>query len=495
MQASGVVDYASPSTPSKSQRLVSLDVFRGLVILAMLIVNNIGDNATTGYFWKHAGWVPMGWEQAWKMWFARAFKAEPPAQQIATLDAQIADLYAQCQRMPDAVNQIDLNYNFARIDAPTPPSPQAWQEEIRRKINEWSDTAMRYDTAVAERRITLAPWRHIPLFSHCTLADYVMPWFMLIIGVAIPFSVASAISRGISKQTMWLRTLRRAAMLVLLGWILCYFRDQFADSLYGKAPWSFTLGMDVLQLLGMAYLFARILYELPIKPRALLAGLLLVVHWALLKFYPQGDVPPGTFNQHFDAIGYIYDHWNTQNIGPIVVSFRGLLSVPPAAATMLTGTLIGDQLRREDFDPRKKVRGLVAWGMLMVLTGFLLAFDLPFNKPRWTPSYLLYTSGVGTVLLAVLYYLIDVKQRRRWTYPLVVFGTNAIALYFLSILAKVLLLNTPRVHGRPMIEVILSTLKNALGPWLGGWTFTILFIAIWWVILDQMYRRKVFWKL
>ena len=48
---------------------------------------------------------------------------------------------------------------------------------------------------------------------------------------------------------MWMRTVQRA-MLVALGWILCYFRDQFANSLYGKSPWTFSLGMDVLNCLG-----------------------------------------------------------------------------------------------------------------------------------------------------------------------------------------------------------------------------------------------------
>ena len=59
------IDYASPSTDKRTPRLLSLDVFRGLVILAMLLVNNIGNGATTGYFWKHADWVPMRWGAAW----------------------------------------------------------------------------------------------------------------------------------------------------------------------------------------------------------------------------------------------------------------------------------------------------------------------------------------------------------------------------------------------------------------------------------------------
>jgi predicted acyltransferase len=320
---------------------------------------------------------------------------------------------------------------------------------------------------------------------------------MLIIGVAIPFSVASSIAKQVPAGRMWMRVIRRAAVLVALGWILCYFRDEFAHSLYDGRPWRVTLGMDVLQLLGMGDLVARVLYELSAKPRAAVAVLLLVGHWALLRFYPQGTVPRGTFTQQYNALDFIYDRWNTQNIGPMNISFRGLLSIAPAAATMLIGTLIGDHLRRHDVAPRMKVRRLVLWGAILAVIGFVWAFDLPFNKPKWTPCYLLWCSGVGTILLATLYNVIDVHNARRWTYPLVVFGANALALYFGSILFKVLLLNTPRVGpGRvPLIEFILSTFKARIGMWLGGWMFTIVFIAFWWVVMDQLYRRKIFLKL
>src|SRR6185436_20987895 len=130
--------------------------------------------------------------------------------------------------------------------------------------------------------------------------------------------------------------------------------------------------------------------------------------------------------QQFNAITYIYERWNEKEIGPIILNFRGVLSVTPAAATMLLGTLVGDLLRRDDIEPRRKAMSLVKWGVVMSMIGFLWAFDLPFNKPRWTPCYLIWCSGVGTLILALLYHLIDVRNVRRWTYPLVVFGTNAI---------------------------------------------------------------------
>ena len=142
---------------------------------------------------------------------------------------------------------------------------------------------------------------------------------------------------------------------------------------------------------------------------------------------------------------------------------------------------------------------LLTLGAILAIVGFLWAFDLPFNKPRWSPAYLVYTSGVGAIVLGALYFVIDVKGMRAWAYPLVVFGVNALAAYFVIILVKVLLLNTPRVQvgGRTMrlIDAILLTLKEHLGAWAGGWVFTIGFISIWWVIFALAYRKRLFWKI
>jgi predicted acyltransferase len=349
----------------------------------------------------------------------------------------------------------------------------------------------------------------VPLFRQCTLADYVMPSFMLIIGLAIPYSVASSKSKNVSPSLMWLRTLKRAAMLVLLGWIIGN-TIGLSDWLHTnrQQPFALELGMNVLQLLGVGYLVARVLYELPAYPRTGAAIILLLWHWALLRFYPQGNLPRGTFTEKHEAVGYIYHTWRFfqgWTIGSAhhfhaTLSPVGLLSVPPAAATMLLGSVAGDWMRRKDISDHVKLKRLACFGALAAVVGFLWSFDLPFNKPRWTPCYLLYVSGVGFLLIALLYYLIDLKQSRWWIRPFLVFGANSIAVYFISIEVKVLLLNTPRVtlaNGSKLSvgSYFIDQLKHALGGWAGGWAFTILFIGFWWIVLDQMYRRKIFWKL
>src|SRR4051812_16623836 len=116
-QAAPMIEYASPRTAMMSRRLLSLDVFRGLVILAMLVVNNIGDNATTGYFWKHADWPAMSWGQAWTTWGNAIW--HPRHYQPDGTDARLrAAVYPEMQQLFD---------------------------------------------------LLLHPWTHVPLFTQCTL--------------------------------------------------------------------------------------------------------------------------------------------------------------------------------------------------------------------------------------------------------------------------------------------------------------------------------------
>jgi predicted acyltransferase len=421
--------------PLAPQRLLSLDVFRGMVIVAMLLVNNIGDPAAVGYFWKHVNWIQISQAEAYQGWWA-----ERPA--------------------AEAVGGI-----------------LGWVGQF-------------------------------PLFRHCTLADYVMPLFLLIIGVAMPFAVAARQGRGDPPLRMWLGVLRRAATLVVLGWTIGISLTilRWRHSTGTADPLQFTLGMDVLQLLGMSYLLARILYLLPLMPRIGAAMLMFAGHWAILRFYPQGDVPAGTFTAQHEAIGYIYRTWPifqpvTLVPGRLSFSMAGMLSVIPAAATMLLGTWIGFWLKRQDLASSTKVKELLIGGMVCAAVGFGWAFDLPFNKPRWTPAYLLWCSGVGSMLLAALYYIVDMRGWRRWARFFIVFGVNSIAVYWLSIMTKIWTINMIRVEGADGETMMLTTkivrvLQDLLNhPAAGSWAFTVLFLAFWWGVMEVAYRRQIFWKL
>lgn len=426
--AASTRDILGPSTAAQPpNRLASLDVFRGMVILAMLLVNNIGDSGAVGYFWAHADWRARPLVQAFKLWWPHY---------RATGWAALSDL---------------------------------------------------------------------PLLRNCTLADYVMPMFMLIIGIAIPFSAAAARRRGKVGTPYWLGVVRRGLTLYALGWCinlsLQLFSWRYRTNIHD--PLVFVLGMDVLQLLGISYIFARLIYCLPAAPRLAIAGILFIAHWALLRLVPQGMLPAGTFTEAHNVPGYLYGVLWIFHSFSIASWLRfnivGMLSVPPAVATMVLGTWMGDTLRNTATGPRNKIRQLIVGGIVMVLVGLAWSCDLPMNKPRWTPCYLVYCAGVGALCSAFLYWLIDVRQRRRWTWLFSVLGMNAIGIYFLSIMAKVWLLDMPRVVdaqgiAHPLIHYLIVTLQTHTSPWLGSWLFTSLYVCTVWCFAAAAYQKRLFWK-
>jgi predicted acyltransferase len=332
------------------------------------------------------------------------------------------------------------------------------------------------DTATP-RPLTHAPWNGGIYF-----ADLVYPWFLLIVGVAIPFSAAASRARGVPVWRYDLKILCRAVALVLLGCLL--------DSSANKRP-MFELG--VLQQIGLAYLAGAILGELSSLRRFLVAAVLLLGHWAVIRLVPIPGGRPGVFTESTNIIYY----FNRVYLQPL--SLRGLISLVPMSALVLMGTMIGDELRREVRAPVWKGARLLLAGLILIGLGWLWSINLPFNKSVWTASYILYSAGWGTVVLALFYLLIDVTGWRFWAFPLVVFGANAMIAYVLPILVKIDILQEWKWHMRdgsllPLQDALMQYCFVHAGRIHGGWLYTIGYIVFWWLVLLQMYLKRVFWR-
>jgi predicted acyltransferase len=312
------------------------------------------------------------------------------------------------------------------------------------------------------------------------LADLVFPWFLLIVGVAIPYAMASHRRKGFSGGAYALKAWGRAAVLVLLGCLI--------DSSLARRP---LFGLGVLQLIGLAYLIASLLYALPRGVRLAVAGALLAAHWAAIRFIPVPGVGAGVFTADANLIRYL----NEVYLQPY--SLQGLLSVVPTSALVLIGTAVGDTLRLEPTTPVGKVTRLMAAGSFLAAIGWLWSLDLPFNKIVWSAPYVLYAGGIGTALLGFLYLLIDVRGWRVWAFPLVIFGVNAIFAYVAPILVKIHLLQEWKW---PMADGSLVTLQQALlhfsithaGRIAGEWLYTACYILVWWLVLFALYRKQIF---
>lgn len=313
-------------------------------------------------------------------------------------------------------------------------------------------------------------------------ADLVFPWFLFIVGAAIPYSRASQRRKGISPTNGIWKAIGRCVVLVLLGCLL--------DSSLAKRP-IFDLG--VLQIIGLAYLVGTILYELPAWARYTVAGLFLVGHWILLRFisYPGGEA--GTILETQNIIKYIND---TYLAG---YNLKGLISVVPTAALVIAGTGAGDILRHSEMSGSRKTLWMFVMGIALCIFGWLWSLDIPFNKPLWTASYIIEAAGLGTLVLAAFYWVVDVKGISKPSFPLLVFGMNAIASYIAPILTKALILREwtvglPDGSRLPLIDALLRLSTDAFGKVSGGWIYTGSYIAVWWLVMLYLYKKKIFFK-
>lgn len=275
------------------------------------------------------------------------------------------------------------------------------------------------DDAATYAFLEHAPWAGV------TLADVIFPFFLVILGVAIPF----ALSLEGNRPDQMHRIFRRALILFLIGLglnLITVFRID-ADALR-------ILG--VLQRIALAYFFAALIY-LYFGWRVILAVAagVLILYWPLVLLpSPDGPanlaVPGQNFAAWFDRTllgSHIYVS------GPSGFDPEGILSTDPAVAQTLLGVLTGLWIRASE--GARRLRGLFCAGLALTAAGLLWGLAFPMIKALWTSSYVLYTTGLALLLLAALGWLIDMRDMGPlWRRPFAAFGRNAILAYVLHIL-------------------------------------------------------------
>ena len=346
-----------------------------------------------------------------------------------------------------------------------------------------------------------APLRHA-VWHGATPTDLVFPFFLFGIGVAMSFSFAARTARGDSRRTLWGHVAKRALILYGLGlFMAAYPRFDFATVRL----------VGVLARIAMVYLVAGTLV-LFLSRRTVFAAMLalLAVYWALLAWVPvpgfgAGDLSPeGNPGAYLDRMILGVHMWSG---GGGVYDPEGLLSTLPAVSSTLAGLFAGDYLRTLDgaggqagdrIGANAALR-LALLGAGLVLAGHAWDLVFPINKPIWTSSYVVYTTGWALLTLGGLYWIIDVRGRRGWARPLVVYGVNAITVFVASgLVAKTLVLwRVPAGGGETTsaYNVLYETLfVSWAGPLNGSLAFAIATVLFWLGAARAMYARRLFIK-
>jgi predicted acyltransferase len=327
-----------------------------------------------------------------------------------------------------------------------------------------------------------------------TFTDTIFPFFVFIMGIAIPIALEKRKAAGQVGGGLYLKLLQRTASLFGLGLFLAFF--PFYN--WMKADW-IHLGelriMGVLQRLALCYLFASLLF-LWLPTRALIAAAfaLLLGYWGLMVV--GGDLTPeGNFSGVIDRMILGPHMWK----GSEFFDPEGLLSTLPAIATCLFGVMTGQLVmaKRGDTD---KVAEMFVWGFALLALGWMWSAFFPINKNLWSSSYSVFMSGLAMCVLAACYWVIDIKGWKAWTGPFVVFGVNALALFVGSGMLGRLLNMIP---GGTDAEGKLVSLKNTIyegvfaplaSPMNASLLFAVCFIGLWLFLMWLLYRKRIFIK-
>jgi predicted acyltransferase len=337
------------------------------------------------------------------------------------------------------------------------------------------------------------PLRHAE-WHGWTPTDLIFPFFLFIVGVAMAFSFGKLIAQGADRRTLLWKSAKRAAILFGLGLLMHSYPWVGYD-------WSHLRIPGVLQRIALAFLAASVVVLWAgQRGRIVTAAVLLLGYWAVMTLVPvpggaAGVLEPGQdLGAYVDRAVFGTDHlWaSSRTWDP-----EGLLSTLPAVGTVILGVLAGEWLRSRR-PSGEIVRGLVAAGAVGVALGLLWGALFPINKALWTSSFVVLTAGLGALGLALCYWLVDLKGYRKWAFPFVVFGVNAIAAYFLSgLMARQL--DMTRV-GEAGAETSLKgwIFDNVFASWLSpvnaSLAFGLSFVLFWMGVMWVFYRRRIFIK-
>ena len=362
-----------------------------------------------------------------------------------------------------------------------------------------------------------APLEHAE-WNGLTPTDLVYPFFMCVMGMCIYIAMRK-FDFACNRATVY-KIVKRMVLIYLVGLAIVWFsafcrrwNDPQEGADFFSQLWYMVWSFDKLRLTGVLARLAvcygiTALLAITVRHKHLpyiIVGLLLAYFVMLMA-----------------GNGFAYDETNILSIVDRAVLTdahmyhdngidpEGLLSTLPSIAHTLLGFIIGSLLFRkadagaQQLDARTnitltKVVPLFVVGTSLLFAGYLLSYGCPINKKVWSPTFVLVTCGLASMLLALLTWIIDVKGKKSWSKFFEVFGVNPLFLFVLSDFFAIVFGAFTFPVGDKQMNVIGFVYSQLLSPVFGEYggslVYSLLFIALNWVIGYQLYKRKIYIKL
>lgn len=359
---------------------------------------------------------------------------------------------------------------------------------------------------------TYAPLKHV-VWEGLTPTDLVFPFFMFIMGVSMYLSY-SKFNFRFSRRT-FIKLSRRAILLFLIGlllnWLGLFFRglNEISGeniSLLQKISRA-ALSLENLRILGVLQRLALVsffgsLIILLIKRRFIpwVAAGILILYWIIIAATDSFLPTENNIIAVVDKAVLGSSHMLKINIEGTRIAFdpEGLLSTLPCIAHVLLGFIAGRYIAESDVNDGKTQK-LFIFGTILLFSGYFIQYGFPIIKKIWTSSFVLITCGLASLLLALLIWIIDIKEKKRWSIFFQSFGVNPMIIYvFAGILAT--FMNGIHFNIGGEFFSIRGIIYNYIcmplfGEYLGALVYALIFVMICWLFGNFLYKKKIYIKL
>ncbi|MCF2519528.1 acyltransferase family protein [Dyadobacter sp. CY351] len=316
-----------------------------------------------------------------------------------------------------------------------------------------------------------------PEWHGFTFYDFIFPLFLFLAGTSLAFSVTGALAKGISQSEILRKTFKRMLILIALGIL-----DKNAPiDLFDPAQIRYG---SVLGRIGLATFIGAIFYlNFSFTNRIWIAISTLILYYLALIFIPVPGYGAGDLSFEGNLVGWFDRNFMPGKLKQGTYDELALLTQFPSICLTLFGTIAGDILLRSHI-ARTKLMQLFFCGIVGIVSGLIWNLAFPINKHLWSSSFIMLTSGMAFTLLAIFYWIIDVKGCKKWAFFFQVIGMNSLVIYLavrfidFNASSKLLFEGIYKYSPEKWHEVF-----NALGGFVIVWFF-----------LYFLYRHKIFVK-
>jgi predicted acyltransferase len=337
---------------------------------------------------------------------------------------------------------------------------------------------------------TFSPLLHAK-WDGFTPTDLVFPSFLFAVGNALSFVMKKWEQQG--NSAVLAKIFKRTLIIFLLGYLMYWFPFfEHENGHWSLSPISQTRILGVLQRIALCYCFAALmLYFLKLRLTVIISVVILLLYWGLCFWFGEAYDPLGMQTN----AGFFFDRWlmgdaHMYHGEGVAFDPEGWLSTLPAIVNVVGGYVAGDFIQRKG-KGYETISKLALAGFSLLVIAYFWNFLFPINKKLWTSPFVLHTVGLDCLLLAIVIYIIDIRNKTAWAPFFNVFGRNPLIIYLLSEIL-ITILDLINIGDESMRDWIYTSSFSHAGPYWGSLLFAVTYMFICWCAGYWMDKKKIY---